>query len=226
MKMVKTDSQGRVQVFPIKAVTLTRGGTGNLTATFTATRNHRLATGQRVKVVGSNLIPFNGEFTITVSSATVFTYAMLVDPGGSATVTNVLAQGLLGAKEYAPFIGVTRNSGAMRVHGGPDAYYGSPDFQDDALVSEVPVMLYTALVRNKTAGDLYLYVYDSAALLGDGTRPTLPPFTVPAGGVWGYDFPGVPFVNGLYVAMSTSATAKVMTATAAGFFFVAYRDVL
>ena len=66
--------------------TITRGGTGNLTATLTTTTAHGLITGNRVTVSGATPAEFNGVYSITVTGATTFTYTMASAPSGNATV--------------------------------------------------------------------------------------------------------------------------------------------
>ena len=66
--------------------TITRGGTGNLTATLTTATAHNLITGNRVSVSGATPAEFNGTFYITVTGATTFTYTMASAPSGNATV--------------------------------------------------------------------------------------------------------------------------------------------
>src|SRR3990167_874779 len=90
MRTVKSDANGFPQVFAIYAATLTRGGTGNLTATSPATLPHRLATGDRVRITGADLPQFNSNYggegalsTVTVTSPTAFTYVMAEAPSGA-----------------------------------------------------------------------------------------------------------------------------------------------
>ena len=65
---------------------ITRGGTGNLTATLTTASPHGLATGNRVTVSGATPTQFNGTFYITVTGASTFTYTMASAPSGNASV--------------------------------------------------------------------------------------------------------------------------------------------
>ncbi len=65
---------------------ITRGGTGNLTATLTTASAHGLATGNRVTISGATPSGFNGTYVITVTGSTTFTYTMAADPGGNAVV--------------------------------------------------------------------------------------------------------------------------------------------
>ena len=66
--------------------TITRGGTGNLTATLTTTAPHGLVTGNQIVVTGASPSEFNGTFIITRVNATVFTYVMASAPSSDATV--------------------------------------------------------------------------------------------------------------------------------------------
>jgi len=66
--------------------TITRGGTGNLTATLTTASAHGLITGNRVTVSGATPSAYNGSFTITVTGTTTFTYTMASAPATDATV--------------------------------------------------------------------------------------------------------------------------------------------
>lgn len=64
---------------------ITRGGTGNLTATLTTASGHGLITGNRVTITGADPSGFDGTYVITVTGSTTFTYTMAADPGGDAT---------------------------------------------------------------------------------------------------------------------------------------------
>jgi len=65
--------------------TITRGGTGNLTATLTTASAHNLVTGNTITVAGAIPTQFNGTYRITVTGATTFTYTMATAPSGDAT---------------------------------------------------------------------------------------------------------------------------------------------
>ena len=65
--------------------TITRGGTGNLTATLTTASAHNLVTGNTITVAGAIPTQFNGTYRITVTGATTFTYTMAAAPSGDAT---------------------------------------------------------------------------------------------------------------------------------------------
>jgi hypothetical protein len=66
--------------------TITRGGSGNLTATLTTAVAHGLVTGNRVTITGATESNYNGTYYITVTSPTVFTYTMATAPAANATV--------------------------------------------------------------------------------------------------------------------------------------------
>jgi hypothetical protein len=66
--------------------TITRGGTGNLTATLTTAAPHGLATGNRVSISGATEANYNGTYAITVTNASTFTYTMATAPAANATV--------------------------------------------------------------------------------------------------------------------------------------------
>ena len=56
------------------------------TATLTTAAPHGLATGNSVTVTGTTPAAYSGTFLITVTGASTFTYTMLSNPGGVATV--------------------------------------------------------------------------------------------------------------------------------------------
>jgi hypothetical protein len=76
---------------PQTILTLTRGGTGNLTATATTTVVHGLVTGNQITVSGVTPAQFNGVYRITVTGGTTFTYTMATAPSGNATVVGSYA---------------------------------------------------------------------------------------------------------------------------------------
>jgi hypothetical protein len=78
--------------------TLTRGGTGNLTATATTATAHNLITGNQVTVSGCTPTQFNGTFRVTVTGANTFTYVMATAPASDATtVGTYIPTGITGA---------------------------------------------------------------------------------------------------------------------------------
>jgi hypothetical protein len=66
--------------------TITRGGTGNLTATVTTASAHGLVTGNQIVVTGATPSQFNGTYLITKINATQFAYTMASAPANNATV--------------------------------------------------------------------------------------------------------------------------------------------
>ena len=64
---------------------ITRGGTGNLTATLTTAAPHGLLTGNKVTVAGADPDEYNGTFIITKTGNTTFTYTMDTAPATDAT---------------------------------------------------------------------------------------------------------------------------------------------
>lgn len=67
---------------------ITNSGT---TATLTTTAPHLRYTGETVTVSGATPAAYNGTFVITVTGANTYTYTMLSDPGGPATVVGSYA---------------------------------------------------------------------------------------------------------------------------------------
>lgn len=72
------------------------------TATLTTTAPHLRYTGETVTVSGATPAAYNGTFVITVTGANTFTYTMLSNPGGVATVVGSYAV-------VASFLTVTAN---------------------------------------------------------------------------------------------------------------------
>jgi len=66
--------------------TITRGGTGNLTATLTTASAHGLVTGNQVTISGATESNYNGTYLITVTNSTTFTYVMATAPAADASV--------------------------------------------------------------------------------------------------------------------------------------------
>ena len=65
--------------------TITRGGTGNLTATVTTASPHGLITGNQIVVAGASPAQYNGTFIITKTGNSTFTYTMATAPATDAT---------------------------------------------------------------------------------------------------------------------------------------------
>ena len=65
-------------------------------ATLTTSANHNLTTGTFVTISGATPADYNGTFSITVIDDTSFSYVMLTDPAGSATVVGSYKVGAWG----------------------------------------------------------------------------------------------------------------------------------
>lgn len=87
------------------------GSLTNSTTTATAVTNqaHGLTTGQTIVMTGCTPSDYNGTFTVTVVDTTTFTYTMLSDPGGSASV--------IGSYTYSGWGSI--GSGSTSIVGGP-----------------------------------------------------------------------------------------------------------
>lgn len=78
--------------------TITKGGTGNLTATVTTATAHNLLSDNQVTVIGADPAEYNGTFKITVTGANSFTYVMASEPATDATtVGSYIPTGITGA---------------------------------------------------------------------------------------------------------------------------------
>jgi hypothetical protein len=64
---------------------ITRGGTGNLTATLTTAVAHGLVTGNTITVSGAVPAEFNGVYRVTVTGVSSLTYTMATAPSGNAS---------------------------------------------------------------------------------------------------------------------------------------------
>jgi len=64
---------------------ITRGGTGNLTATMTTAVAHGLVTGNTITVAGAIPAEFNGTYRVTVTGTDTLTYTMATAPSGDAS---------------------------------------------------------------------------------------------------------------------------------------------
>jgi len=86
--------------------TITRGGTGNLTATVTTAAPHGLVDKNRVTISGATEANYNGTYVIDVTGASTFTYTMATAPAANATVVgSYTVIGITGA-DSSTFINV------------------------------------------------------------------------------------------------------------------------
>jgi hypothetical protein len=80
----------------ISGVTISSITNSTLTATLTTATAHGLTTGNFVVVSGAVPSAYNGEYAITVTSSTEFTYTMATTPAGSASTVGSYVYGLWG----------------------------------------------------------------------------------------------------------------------------------
>lgn len=87
---------GQYEGFTTVAAITTLSSLTNVTTTATATTvaNHNLQTGDYVTITGCTPSAYNGSFVITVTGDTTFTYTMLSNPGGSASVVGTYTDGI------------------------------------------------------------------------------------------------------------------------------------
>jgi len=87
---------GQYEGFTTIAPVTTISSITNVTTTATATtaENHNLQTGDYVTISGCTPSAYNGSFSITVTGDTTFTYTMLTNPGGSASVVGTYTVGI------------------------------------------------------------------------------------------------------------------------------------
>ena len=64
------------------------------TASATTAANHNMQTGDYVTIIGCTPSAYNGSFSITVTGDTTFTYTMLTNPAGNATVVGTYTNGV------------------------------------------------------------------------------------------------------------------------------------
>lgn len=115
------------------------------TATLTTAAPHGLSTGAIVTISGATSSVYNGTYTITVTSATTFTYVMASDPGGSASV--------VGSYTVTNFLYADRNTSTGAI----------------TLASTIlpPTYVYTA--ASTTSGQHTFRISDMQMYLGNGT---------------------------------------------------------
>jgi hypothetical protein len=85
---------------------ITRGGTGNLTATLTTASAHGLITGNRITVTGATPTEFNGTYVITRTGASTLTYTMATAPSGNASVVGTYTTVGITGVDSSTFINV------------------------------------------------------------------------------------------------------------------------
>lgn len=86
--------------------TITRGGTGNLTATLTTASPHGLVTGNQVVITGATESNYNGTYRVTVTGASTFTYTMATAPAANASVVGTYTVTAITGIDSSKFINV------------------------------------------------------------------------------------------------------------------------
>lgn len=136
---------------------ITRSST---TATVTTSTPHGFTTGQKVVVSGATQNDYNGAYTVTVTSATVFTYTVANSPATPATGTILVASG--DVSDLVALAGVERISSATDA----EFIFTKPDASqirgaDNARIQlaedvNVPLTL-SALLRGTETESPYLF---------------------------------------------------------------------
>ena len=125
---------------------------------------------------------------------------------------------------FIPLSGLA--DGGMYVHTKPDGsglltptFYTSPALESAKQVKTTAGVLFSLSVYNNAAAPLYLMVFDINGTPATGAIPNLIPRVIPANGTfdltsqfltqWGFRF-----LNGLYVALSTTQETYTPEATA------------
>ncbi len=89
--MLTDGSAGYIYLFDLTIQSIASITNVTTLATLTTNRAHGLYTGMTIVVSGATPAAYNGTFVITVISPTQFTYTMLSNPGGSASVVGTYA---------------------------------------------------------------------------------------------------------------------------------------
>jgi hypothetical protein len=122
-----------------------------LVATVTTATPHGLQSGQRVRMIGQTPAAYSGNFAITVTGASTFTYSMLSNPGGNASV--------VGGWDVPPRISLGMDPSQMPtlipgmqygegVSGFPSGYWGMLKEIADFNLNWQPYPLTTGLMTN------------------------------------------------------------------------------
>ena len=85
---------------------ITRGGTGNLTATVTTAAPHGLVDKNRVTIAGAIESNYNGTYVIDVTGSTTFTYTMATAPAANATTVGTYTTVGITGVDSSSFINV------------------------------------------------------------------------------------------------------------------------
>jgi hypothetical protein len=128
-----------------------------LVATATTATAHGLNTGDYVTLTGFTPAAYNGSFFITVTSATEFTYTMLTDPAGSATV--------IGTYTYGLWSTIGSGGGATGGRGNPIFYENDQNVTADYTIpatknamSAGPITIDTGVLVTVSTGAVWTIV--------------------------------------------------------------------
>lgn len=164
-----TSTTRTVNLGQLRGATVTSITRTSTTATVTTATAHGFTTGQKVVISGATQTDYNGAFTVTVTSPTVFTYTVANSPATPATGTIRLQVG--DTTDLVALAGVERVSNATDV----EFIFERPDGSqirgaDNArieLAEDLNVALtMKALLKGTSTLSPYLFA-DSQAVLGN-----------------------------------------------------------
>jgi len=118
-------------------------------ATATAAAPHGLPIGQQIEITVSGVTPsgYNGTFTATVTTTTAFTYSLMSNPGGAATVPGTYVLGSVAelTAMARTFFSQAGSVGVYVLELGPaDAEHGIEDL--DTYITNNPLSFYIYLI--------------------------------------------------------------------------------
>lgn len=122
------------------------------TATVTTTTNHGYTTADRVNIRGANQTDYNGDYTITVTGVTTFTYAVANAPATPATGT------------------ILANKGPRLFNSYSSQVIGSGDYADDNTNTEGIIIAGTSrsyLYRYGVSSAIITYPANEVVAIGD-----------------------------------------------------------
>lgn len=143
---------------PIVPTSVTRSGT---TATVNTPTPHGFTTGDLTASAGMTPAGFNGQYRITVTSPTAYTYTMAADPGGNAssvgTVTHV-AHGL--PSDFRSYVANT-----AYINGNLNPVHWPADPSDWAILKAGNTNPGAVLIVRQIGGYLYIHEPDVGEVL-------------------------------------------------------------
>ena len=117
-----------------------------------------------------------------------------------------------------------RNPNIPTVNGLPVPYKMTWQKRDNRRVlCNLPCVLYAVMLDYQGPGDVYLQIFEGHENPGNGMTPTLPPIPITPNAFTYFDFtPGIPFVGGVGVAISTTRDSLTLATDDAIFNAVFY----